>query len=166
MNAETGEIHNCTSCPFNEFGSDGDGKACKNMHRLYILPENSPLPYILTLPPTSIKNWKNYLGKRIVIKGLRPHHVITKITLKKEQSKGGITYSSAQFVIAGKVDDSVKAELNSYKESLKATTRKIGIINDDYDSDVAPANNTNVAPAAAENINTDDFVMDADPPVS
>lgn len=134
INAETGEIHNCKVCPFNEFGSDGEGKACKNMHRLYILPENSPLPYILTLPPTSIKAWKEYLGKRIVVKGLRPHHVITKVTLKKQENKGGISYSSAQFTIVGRVDDKFKAELDSFKDNLKKTTRRIGVIDDDYNT--------------------------------
>lgn len=152
INTETGEVHNCLNCPFNEFGSDGEGKACKNMHRLYILPENSPLPYILTLPPTSIKAWKNYLGKRIVIKGLRPHHVITKVTLKKETNKSGISYSSAQFAVVGKIDDKFKAELDSFKDNLKKTTRRIGVIEDEYG-----ANSDNKTPQAAT-VGDDEFV--------
>lgn len=141
VNQSTGELIKnptcngcCRDCYFNKFGSDGEGKACKNMHRLYILPENSPLPYILTLPPTSIKAWKEYLGKRIVVKGLRPHHVITKVTLKKQENKGGISYSSAQFSIVGRVDDKFKAELDSFKDNLKKTTRRIGVIDDDYNT--------------------------------
>lgn len=84
LDAETGEINSCASCPFNEYGSGrkGKGKACKNMKRLYILHSGSSFPMILTLPPTSIKEYKNYAGKNI-IKGLRTHHVITKITLKR-----------------------------------------------------------------------------------
>lgn len=33
---ETGEIHDCSKCPHNQFGSgkNGSGKACKNIHRL------------------------------------------------------------------------------------------------------------------------------------
>ena len=157
---ETGEVHNCQNCPYNEFGSDGEGKKCKNMHRLYILQEGSPLPFILTLPPTSIKNWKDYLGKRIVIKGHRPHHVITKITLKKETNKQGIAYSSAQFSIGGKIDDNLKAELDAYKESIKKTTRRIGIIDDDYNA--KPTQNATATTAA--DVDTDDFVVtDAEP---
>ena len=45
----TGEIRDCASCPYNQFGSDGRGKACKNMHRLYILREGNPVPIILAL---------------------------------------------------------------------------------------------------------------------
>ena len=152
---ETGEMHNCQNCPYNEFGSDGEGKKCKNMHRLYILQEGSPLPFILTLPPTSIKNWKDYLGKRIVIKGHRPHHVITKITLKKETNKQGIAYSSAQFAIGGKINDSMKAELDRYKESIKKTTRKIGIIDDEYGT--KSTQNATATTTAADA--SDDFVI-------
>ena len=42
---ETGEIHDCSKCPHNQFGSgkNGSGKACKNIHRCYILQENNPV---------------------------------------------------------------------------------------------------------------------------
>ena len=152
---ETGEMHNCQNCPYNEFGSDGEGKKCKNMHRLYILQEGSPLPFILTLPPTSIKNWKEYIGKRIVIKGYRPHHVITKITLKKETNKQGIAYSSAQFALGGKIQDSMKADIDGYKESIKKTTRKIGIIDDDYNAKTTQ----NATATTAADYDADDFVV-------
>lgn len=130
IDRETGEVHDCRNCPYNEFGENG--KECKNMHRLYILRADSPLPILLTLPPTSIKHWKNYLGKRIVMKGMRPHHVITKITLQKEKSKDGIAYSSAQFAIGGKLPDSMKPELDAYKDNLKKTTRQIQVFDDGY----------------------------------
>ena len=50
----TGEIMSCADCPHNKFGSDGLGKACKNVHRVYILREDNPVPLILSLPPTSL----------------------------------------------------------------------------------------------------------------
>ena len=39
--AATGECIDCSMCKFNQFGSDTDGrgKACKNLHRIYILRE-------------------------------------------------------------------------------------------------------------------------------
>ena len=38
MERETGEIHDCSKCPHNQFGSgkNGSGKACKNIHRAEI----------------------------------------------------------------------------------------------------------------------------------
>src|SRR5690606_22849787 len=64
-----GREQSCAPCPLNQWGSDeggGGGKACKNMVRLYILREGDVFPLMLTLPPTSIKNWSNYLAKRVL----------------------------------------------------------------------------------------------------
>src|SRR5690606_3893940 len=83
-----GRENACANCAFNQFGSadDGAGKACKNMVRLYVLREGEAFPLMLTLPPTSIRNWANYLAKRVLGRGLRPHQVVTRIGLKREQS--------------------------------------------------------------------------------
>lgn len=63
----------CSKCPFNKFGSgeDGQSKACKNAHRLYILRSGEMYPIVITVPPTSLKPLSDYLAKRIVTKGLR-----------------------------------------------------------------------------------------------
>ena len=89
-----GTCTECKECPFNQFGSDesGVGKACKNMKRVYILRSGELLPLVLVLPPTSIRPFREYLG-RLVKRGKKPSGVITKITLKKEKSQSGIIYS-------------------------------------------------------------------------
>ena len=47
LDTRTGEIRDCATCPFNQFGSGGKGsaKACKNTHRVYLLRE-----FLSTLP--------------------------------------------------------------------------------------------------------------------
>ncbi len=99
-----GEVKFCKECENNKFGSSDNkyGKKCKNMIHLYIMLENEPLPVILVLPPTSIPNFNDYLAKRIVSRGLRLSQVVTKIILVKAKSRGGISYSQAQFILAGK----------------------------------------------------------------
>ena len=64
---ETGEIHDCSKCPHNQFGSgkNGSGKACKNIHRCYILQEGNPVPIILALPPTSLKYIRDYIVSKL-----------------------------------------------------------------------------------------------------
>lgn len=107
LEAATGELRSCKTCPYNEFGSAGDGsngKACKNGHRIYLLRAGEVLPILLTLPPTSLKAFKEYLAKRVVLKGNRSWHVLTKITLKKEKNAGGIAYSSCVFTKVGDLD--------------------------------------------------------------
>lgn len=123
---ETGEIHDCSKCPHNQFGSgkNGSGKACKNIHRCYILQEGNPVPIILALPPTSLKYIRDYIGKRILLKGLRCYDAVTKITLKKEKSADGITYSRAAFAFVSKLTDEQRAETKAMVEMIKAQADK------------------------------------------
>lgn len=124
----------CNSCPMNEWGTaeDGRGKACKNMHRVYILREGEMLPLLLTLPPTSLKNISDYLGLRIVSKGLRSYGVVSKVSLKKAQNAGGINYSQAVFALAGKLaPDQVKA-MAEYSQGIKVLTRLLAVGADEY----------------------------------
>jgi len=55
----------CQGCPFDQFGSDmngGRGKACKTIRRLYLLEENSQVPAILNLPPSSHRAWDQFVS--------------------------------------------------------------------------------------------------------
>jgi len=124
----------CNSCQFNQWGSaeDGRGKACKNMHRVYILREGEMLPLLLTLPPTSLKNLSDYIALRVVSKGLRSYSVVSKVSLKKAQNAGGINYSQAVFSLAGKLaSDQVKA-MAEYSKGIKVLTRQLAVGADEY----------------------------------
>ena len=107
----TGETKRCDTCPFNQFGSadNGNGKACKNGHRIYILREGEMLPLMISLPPTSLKALKDYLAKRLIMKGIRPVDVITEISLAKEKNADGISYSKCVFKKAGELSPEQKA---------------------------------------------------------
>ena len=106
----TGETKRCDTCPFNQFGSadNGNGKACKNGHRIYILREGEMLPLMISLPPTSLKALKDYLAKRLIMKGIRPVDVITEISLAKEKNADGISYSKCVFKKAGELSPEQK----------------------------------------------------------
>ena len=138
MERETGEIHDCSKCSHNQFGSAGAGKACKNIHRCYILQESNPVPIILALPPTSLKYIRDYIGKRILLKGLRCYEAVTKITLKKEKSADGITYSRAAFTFVSKLTDEQKAEAKAMAENVKAMAGNIPEVDEaDYNTGAA-----------------------------
>lgn len=115
----------CKSCPLNSYGSaeDGIGKACKNLHRLYILRNGDLLPTRLTLPPTSLKPFSDYLVKKVVMKGMKSCDVVTKITLKKETSKTGIVYAQAQFAISKILTPDERAVMRNYADSIRSRTR-------------------------------------------
>lgn len=132
IDAETGEIKDCASCPYNQFGSDNAGKACKNIHRVFILREGNPVPLVLSLPPTSLKYMRDYIGKRVLLKGYRCWQVLTKITLKKEKSKDGITYSRAAFAFIDKLTPEQEKQTAAMRDMVKRTYRTIGIDTEDY----------------------------------
>lgn len=131
---ETGEIRSCADCPYNRFGSDGLGKACKNVHRVYILREDNPVPLILSLPPTSLKYMRDYIGKRILLKGMRCYDAITKITLKKEKNAGGIAYSRAVFAFAGKLPDEKRAAAAEMAAVIKQSDQSLDVEDADYNT--------------------------------
>jgi hypothetical protein len=132
-----GSQTSCENCPRNQFKDEG-GKDCKNMHRLYMLREGNPVPLILTLPPTSIKFFKNYIAKRILLKGLRCYKVITKITLKKEKSKDGIQYSHAVFSFAGNLSDDQIKSAEAMKDMVRSVYRTLDIGEETYEESGAP----------------------------
>lgn len=140
---ETGECKNCADCPYNQFGSDGAGKACKNVHRIYMLREGNPVPLILSLPPTSLKYMRDYISKRILLKGMRCYQAVTKITLKKEKNSANIIYSRAAFSFVQKLTPEQVAAAEAMANTIKQTDRNIDV-SDDYNT--APAS----APAGGD----------------
>lgn len=119
--SELGGCELCKECPYNEFGSapDGTGKACKNMKRVYILRSGETLPLVLVLPPTSIRPFRDYLG-RLVKRGKKPSGVITKVTLKKEKSSAGIIFSRACFEKVAELNTDAAAMVAEIRGSLEA----------------------------------------------
>jgi hypothetical protein len=74
---------NCADCPMFQFGSDpvgGRAPACKRRRKMVLIPANgSADAVLLSLPPTSVKNWSNYAREVVVATGMPTSAVITKI---------------------------------------------------------------------------------------
>ena len=119
---ETGECRKCSDCPHNVFGTAGKGKACKNMHRLYILTEDIPIPITLTLPPTSLELWRNYAIMDVAAAGLDLNEVITEFTLSNAESNGN-KYSIVNFKLIGKVNTEVKDFCEVLSTNIEQTPR-------------------------------------------
>lgn len=135
--AKSGEVRDCTTCPYNQFGSSADGgkgKACKNGHRVYILMENETLPLMLILPPTSIKNLKDYLAKRVLTKGKRSYEVLTEIKLVKDKNEGGIAYSKATFSKVGTLSEDLIKQIQPSVEFVKSIANDVNFVVDDIEN--------------------------------
>lgn len=132
---ETGRQIPCASCPKNQWGTDpkgSGGKACKNMRRVYLLLEGNMFPHLLTLPPTSLENFNEYLSKRIVQKGHRSFDVLSTVSLKKDTNKGGIEYSKAFWNKPVLLDDETRAKARMYAEQIKPLAMTVAITEDEY----------------------------------
>lgn len=146
---------NCAICPYNQFKSDpkgGNGKACKNMHRVYLLPENTVFPLLITLPPTSLGAVKDYV-RRLTNKLRKLTGVVTKITLEKDKNDGGIQFSRAVFGRVGDLSKEDALKMAEHGKVLKPYLRKIGLTNDDYNvsEEVVGGGGCSSVSASAEN---------------
>lgn len=130
------------SCPYNQWGSativdpsaNPKGKATKNLRRLYLLRAGQVAPDLLTLPPTSLKPWSNY-----VVRVGGSANVLTKITLKR-QERGSIKWSIAQFQNLGVLPEELRAQAREVADQIKGTKSSApALAGDDYPLNSAPA---------------------------
>ena len=143
LNTETGEISNCDTCPLNQYGTDikgGKGKACKNMRRIYIMCDNDPTPYLLTVPPTSIKDVNKQLT-RILAAGIPYTNMIMRFKLEKTKNANGVAYSKVIIEKAGPLPAGAAAAITGLRREIKEQYSSMAITMDDYVtvSDPAPA---------------------------
>ena len=110
----------CARCPYNQFGSAGNGKACKNRRVLYVLREGEVLPLILNLPVGSIKEFTNYV-KRLLTRGRKLNQVVTKIGVKRASSKDGIAYSQVTFAMERLLNEEEKAVISEISAQVKSS---------------------------------------------
>lgn len=135
FDSELGEAVACKNCPRNVYGTakNGRGKACKNMHRLYIMTEDSPIPLVLTLPPTSLEAFKNYRTKVLAVKRLKPNAVVTEFSLASQQSQTGQKYSVVKFKLLGKLAPNQAEVAEYFTEQFKtAAARAFEMSGEDY----------------------------------
>lgn len=117
----------CATCPLNQWGSgsagsDGKshGKACANRRRVYFLRDGDAFPMLLSIPPTSLSRFSDFISRSVIQKNRRSNEFITKITLKKANSSDGIEYSQVAWSFLEDVDDVSKVALKKYTEDIKA----------------------------------------------
>jgi len=86
----------CAACPYSKYGSgkEGRGQACKERMNTFLLMEDSDLPRLLSLPPTSIKPFSRYARGLIDQKPVRPlSSLVTIFGLEKKTGGVGPDYS-------------------------------------------------------------------------
>ena len=150
VNTETGEVRSCDTCPLNQYGTDdnpngtGKGKACKNMRRVYLMMNGDPNFYLLTVPPTSIKDVNKQLTK--IITGGTPYTgLIVSFKLEKANNAKGVAYSKVTVEKKGLLPPGVSAIAKEMRRQIKSKYQEMTITLGEY----APAQEQDAAPAPA-----------------
>lgn len=107
----------CAACPNNQFGSAGKGKACKNTRLLAITPvgagddpDDRPI-WIMSVPPTSIKAFDQYVGSLAVKNRTLPVGVLTKLFMDNS-----VTYAAPRFDALRPLDEDELASIFPMRE--------------------------------------------------
>lgn len=125
--AETGECKECKSCPYAKFGSgENGGMACKQKRRMYLLREGEMLPIIMTLPTGSLAEFTKYVT-RLVTRGMKANHVVTKFSLKRAQNSTGINYSQVICSVDRHLSPEEKKNIASMTEQVKLIAGKVSV---------------------------------------
>lgn len=136
-NVPNPESSACGACPNNQFGSDGDSKACKNQLVLAVVaPDSGPDDPVFTLavPPTSLKAAKAYIATIAKLHGSAPVKFVTEIALHPDSSYSKLMFKildpnenyAAHFARRAEAEMVLMAEPEPAPEAAKPKTRGRG----------------------------------------
>lgn len=125
-------VHDCATCPHNAFGTaqKGEGKACKEMRVMYILRESGLLPIVISAPPGSLKNIKQY-GLGLASEAMKMSHVVTGFKLQKKMNKGNQPFAVIMPRMIRKLDDKEMLFVDKYAASFRPT-ENVSVNPEDY----------------------------------
>jgi len=130
---------NCAACPYNQWGSDpkgGPGKACKELRQLFMLRPEDRLPALLTLPPTSLKPWRQYKWQ-LTNAGLVYYGVLNKFGLRQRPNKAGQLVSVIDPSMLRKFNEDEMAGIRELRAAIQPMLARVQITEEDYPTDDA-----------------------------
>jgi hypothetical protein len=116
----------CAQCPFAKFGSavnalDGrptNGQACKDVRQALVLLPGHILPYLLNVPPTSVKNFNQYT-LTMLSTGTRYWAAVTRFSLERASNEDGVDYAKILFRLEHRLSIEEQRALQPYQERMK-----------------------------------------------
>lgn len=139
----------CAVCALNQFGSaaEGNGKACKNMRVLYLLRSGEFMPLQVTLPPTSLKPFREFMNQSFMLRRRAAYGSVVQIGLKK-MSNGKDDYSVATFRrlhdFSGEELAQIRAYADGFKEQARMMLQQRTTVNETQHDDGCDYGNGNV----------------------
>lgn len=116
----------CAACELNRYGTamDGKGKVCKNMRILYLLQDGDYIPVQLSLPPTSLRPFNDFMNAAFVSRRRPAWSSVVQIGLKRVDN-GSNTYSVATFRKVGDLPPEQVGEFRAFVESFRQQAKEM-----------------------------------------
>lgn len=131
-NAPDRQCDDCTSCPMNQFGSAGKGKACKNTRLLAVLPPDADADtpmWTLSVSPTAIKGFDGFVSSLTRME-MVPVQMIVEVGFNEAETFASLTFSNpvpnenvaAHFARQGEASDllNVEPDVSSFGQAAPA----------------------------------------------
>jgi hypothetical protein len=112
----------CNGCPFAQMGTAKQGKGrgqwCKSRLHIYVLLPQTVLPYVISVPPKSLKPVLNYFTY-LSVKGLPAFGVISSFKLTSEKNADNIKYSEIRPQKAQELSPEEAQVMREYHTAIK-----------------------------------------------
>jgi len=116
----------CAGCPMNQFGTAnegaGKGKACKEKRLLLMVRAGDVLPFVVNVPTTSLYGKSTTTCRkyfmRLSSKAVPFYDVESVLTLEKDKSVDGISFSRIAFNAARQLDEASRESVRLWRAKL------------------------------------------------
>ena len=108
----------CDACGYNRFGTRGKGKACKNMHMVYLLRSGEFMPLQISLPPTSIRPFNEFVSRAFLLRRRGICSAVVQLGLKK-MNNGKDDYSVTTFKLLRYFEGEELRQIRDYADQFK-----------------------------------------------
>jgi hypothetical protein len=145
----------CVNCVLGKFDGREPPK-CAQRLQMFILRPGTILPCILSVPPTGLKNMRNYM-MRLSMHGTVYHDVITKFKLSESKNAGNITFMKMdEPQLAGMMEPETRDSIRAYIEMIRPWLMDTQPVDDDMQTRETAGNTTSDDPVTLET-SDDDF---------
>jgi hypothetical protein len=127
----------CQTCPLaqfgtavNEKGEPAAGQACRQIRLMLLLRQESMVPMLVVIPPSSSKNARQYF-LRLISNGYNYYGVTTQLRLEKAKSAGNVVYSQATFAMGRKLEAHELERVQLIAIAMKEMFAKVTVVHAD-----------------------------------
>lgn len=133
LNRITGEIRTCDTCRITSSELIArERQGVQNTRRLYIMMNGRPDIYLLTVPPTSIRDINKTLKKIMGQQHIPYSHMVVTFKLTTSENGDGIKFSKVTLEKKGVLPSDVYAKTAELRKAMKQSYESVAITTDDY----------------------------------